>query len=217
MTLTIRKALESDAPSLSRICLLTADAGESAEALHDYGELPGLVYAVPYVKLPTTWGFVLVDRDDTNAPVDESEQLGNENEKVVGYILGSFDTRAFEKHAADIWWPALAEKYPPSFARKPADERYMKLLRDMHTAPDDNIAFAPAHLHIDILPEYQKKGWGRRLIEEAIEHLRTEVGGVWLGLDPRNEGAKTFYRKLGFEDIDGAPEGNMGLKFESGC
>ncbi|KAF5344134.1 hypothetical protein D9758_008821 [Tetrapyrgos nigripes] len=199
MTLTIRKAVESDTSALSRICLLTADAGSSAESLHDYGELPGLVYAVPYVKLPTTWGFVLVDESD----------------EAVGYILGSRDTRAYEEHAAQHWWPNLAEKYPPSTAVKPADERYMKLLRNMHVAPEANIAFAAAHLHIDILSEYQKQGWGRKLIETAVEYLKgeqVEGEGIWLGMDPRNTEARKFYERLGFKDIEGAPVGNMGIK-----
>jgi hypothetical protein len=74
MTIKICKVTEDDEVSVSRICLLTADAGVSAEALHDFGELPGLVYAVPYIRMPTTWGFVLED---------EAAQ------EVVGYVLGS--------------------------------------------------------------------------------------------------------------------------------
>lgn len=204
MGISIRKALESDAPALSRICLLTADAGAPAEHLHDYGELPGLVYAVPYVKLPTTWGFVMVDEAKDNL--------------VVGYVLGSTNTRQYECHAAEHWWPALAEKYPPSLAVKPDDERYMKLLRNMHTAPDANIAFAGAHLHIDILEEYQRQGWGRRLIETAVEYLKgekVEGEGVWLGMDPRNLSVRKFYERLGFTGIEGSDESNMGLKFKN--
>ncbi|KIK67991.1 hypothetical protein GYMLUDRAFT_36801 [Collybiopsis luxurians FD-317 M1] len=198
MTITVRRALEADAPALFRICLLTADAGSSAESLHDYGELPGLAYAVPYVKLPSTWGFVMVDDD--------------RDDQVVGYVLGSTDTRAFEAYAAEHWWPQLAEQYPPTLAKKPADERYMNLLRNMHTAPDACIDFSPAHLHIDILPEYQKQGWGRKLIGMAVEFLRGEgLKGVWLGLDPKNVGARQFYEKLGFKAVEGAPDNNMGF------
>lgn len=201
MSITVRRATEDDAPALSRICLLTGDAGASAEHLHDYGELPGLTYAVPYVKLPTTWGFVMAD-DTTN--------------EVVGYIVGSKDTRAYENYAAEHWWPALVDKYPPSLAKKPADERYMKLFANMHTAPDANIAFAAAHLHIDILEAYQGRGWGRKLITTAIEYLRgenVEGGGVWLGMDPRNVKARAFYERLGFKRIEEADENQMGVKF----
>jgi len=201
MTITIRRASVTDAPSLSHICLLNADTGSSAT--YDYGELriPGLVYAVPYVNLPTTWGFVMVDED--------------RNDQVVGYVLGSTDTRAFEAYAGEHWWPKLAAEYPPSLAKKPADEKYMNLLRNMHTAPDACIDFAAAHLHINILPEYQKQGWGRKLIGSAVEFLKSEgLNGVWLGLDPRNEAARLFYGKIGFTLVEGAPDNNMGLKFE---
>jgi len=201
-SLTIRGAVKGDEAALSRICLLTADAGSSAELLHNFPELPGLVYAVPYVHLPTTWGFVLHD-----------DEIG----QAVGYILGSKDTRAFEAYAKEHWWPPLAEKYPPAraCADKPGDVHYTNLLRHMHTAPESNLEFSPAHMHIDILPAYQKQGWGRRLITAAAKYLQEEgLDGVWLGLDPRNAGAKVFYTKLGFQVIEGAPDENqMGLRF----
>ncbi|KAF7332031.1 N-acetyltransferase domain-containing protein [Mycena kentingensis (nom. inval.)] len=105
MSPTIRKATAADESALSRICLLTADAGKSAEALHDHKELPGLVYSVPYVHLPTTYAFVLVDGD-----------------VVVGYIVGSKDTRAYEQHAEEDWWPKHAERFPPNAMVREADK-----------------------------------------------------------------------------------------------
>ncbi|KAG6911223.1 hypothetical protein DXG01_003090 [Tephrocybe rancida] len=202
MTITIRRATEADEAAVSQICLLTGNAGTSAEHLHDYKELIGLVYAVPYVKLPTTWGFVMVDDEKDNT--------------VVGYILGSKDTRAYEKYAAEHWWPALAEKYPPSLAKTPADVHYMNLFSNMHTAPDASISFAAAHLHIDIFENYQGQGWGRKLISTAIEYLKgenIEGEGIWLGMDPKNIKARAFYRRLGFKNIEGADENQFGVKF----
>ncbi|KAL1747671.1 acyl-CoA N-acyltransferase, partial [Schizophyllum fasciatum] len=192
-----------DAPALSRICLLTGDAGKSAEELHEFGELPGLVFAVPYVEpdLPTTWAFVLQD-DATGA--------------VVGYTAGATDTRAYEAQAQARWWPRWAAVYPPERTARPADARYARLLREMFTASEACLRFSPAHLHINILAAYQKQGWGRRLIARAIEHMRGEgLESVWLGMDPRNKGARAFYEKLGFEAIEGADENNVGLKFEN--
>ncbi|KAJ6545108.1 acyl-CoA N-acyltransferase [Mycena vulgaris] len=200
MSLAIRRATEADAPALSRICLLTADAGKSAEPLHDYGELPGLVYAVPYVQLPTTWAFVLVD--------ESKDQL------VVGYIVGSKDTRAYEQYAGAHWWPRQAEKYPPSTMVREADKKYAHLLRDMHAAADASVAFSPAHLHVNILEDYQGQGWGRKLIQTAVDHLKAEgVGGVWLGMDPRNTNARKFYERLGFTGFEGSLPNDVGLKF----
>lgn len=203
MTITLRRAKEGDTPALSHICLLTGNAGKSAEANHDYGELPGLVYAVPYVNLPTTWGFVMVDEDRSGL--------------VVGYILGSTDTRQYEKHAAERWWPSLAGKYDPAtLVGKPEDLRYAKLLRDMHTAPETNVAFSPAHLHVDILEEYQRKGWGRKLIAEAVNYLKGQgLDRVWLGMDPRNQAARLFYESLGFERIEGSDDNQLGLVLDN--
>ncbi|KAJ7094632.1 acyl-CoA N-acyltransferase [Mycena belliarum] len=200
MSLTIRRATEADAPALSRICLLTADAGKSAQSFHDHGELPGLVYAVPYVKLPTTWAFVLVD---------ESKDL------VVGYVVGSKDTRAYEQYAGDRWWPVQAEQYSPTAMVRDEDKKYANLLRKMHTAPDANIAFSPAHLHINILEDYQGQGWGRKLIQTAVDYLKEEgIEAVWLGMDSRNTNARKFYTRLGFAGFTGSGPNDVGLRFQ---
>ena len=199
-----RIVIQADKAALSKICLLTCDAGKSGEFLHDYPELPGLVYAVPYVKLPHTWGFVM-ERDDTK--------------EVVGYILGATDTRAFEKAARETWWPSLAPKYPVEgehkIAGKPADKHYAKLISKVDRIEQECIDFSPAHLHINVLEDYQRQGWGRKLIGRAVEHLRDEVGldGVFLGMDMKNTDARKFYERLGFRRWSGAPEHFVGLKF----
>lgn len=208
----IRRATQADSRSLSHICLLTGDAGVSAEALHDFGELIGLMYAEPYVHLPAAFGFVIVDPSKDDA--------------VVGYVLGTADTRAFEAQADETWYPAARARYPytdpptnpvdPSKPLKEADARYIKNIHNPPHSPGINVAFSPAHLHIDILPEYQRQGLGRRLIAEAIKYLREEKGleRLWLGLDPRNVGARRFYERLGFIPIERAAEGVMGLDFK---
>lgn len=225
--------------------------------MHAYGELPGLVYALPYVNVGGgwAWGFVLVDTGDESAEKGEGRE-----ERVVGYILGASDTRQFEEEAEKTWYPPLRLRYPlspsPSSSsppsslpeRKPADSRYVKLLHSPEVAPEACVKFSPAHMHIDLLPEVQRKGWGKRLVGFAVGYLRglgyDEAGrvsvrgpgdvrvqgdavgsgekeegrkleGVWLGLDPKNEGARRFYERLGFEGIEGAPGNCMGLKFES--
>lgn len=195
----IREAIESDAVFLSKICLLTADAGKSAESLHDYEELPGLIFAVPYVKLPKTWGFVLEDGSTGG---------------VVGYVLGTTDTRYFEQYAREHWWPPLAEKYSKQNVTKPADAKYISMLQNMFTASDPCIKFSPAHLHINILEQYQRKGWGRKLINTALEHLKREgLEAVWLGFGRGNEAARKFYTRLGFNRVEGAAENEFGLQF----
>jgi ribosomal protein S18 acetylase RimI-like enzyme len=65
----------------------------------------------------------------------------------------------------------------------------------------------PAQLHIDLLPEAQGKGHGRALLETLIDSLRREkVSGVHLTMDPANVGARQFYARLGFEELESSTE-----------
>ncbi|KAI0045319.1 acyl-CoA N-acyltransferase [Auriscalpium vulgare] len=214
MTLAIRRAVPADAPALEQICLRTGDAGADASALLAHGELLGLVWALPYVLLAPPaariWGFVLAD---PARPDDHTTTA------VKGYILGTADTRAYERAAGDAWWPPLRQQFPlappEGEVRSELEKWYVELL---HKAPDpareECIAFSPAHMHIDLLPEVQRQGWGRRLVDAAVQHLRTEgVDGLWLGMDKRNVEARKFYLKLGYEGIDGLPDEYVGLKF----
>lgn len=196
----IRPATKADLSALSNICLLTANAGTSSEHLHSHPALPGLIYALPYLSLESTWGFVL-------------EHDG----EVVGYTLGAFDTRKFEESAEAGWWPSLRARYTPLLqdsdaALTPADKAYINTIITFPRASDAMMAFAPAHLHIDILPSHQRQGWGRKLIARAMENLKeNDVKSVWLGMDPKNTEAAAFYSRLGFRKFEGAEEGIMGI------
>ena len=212
MPLIIRPATLADAPALSRICLLTAAAGRNAEPKYVFGELPGYIWAEPYVHITgCTWGFVLAD--DTAAPGEHG------TDAVKGYILGATDTRAFEARAEANWWPPIRARFPlvADGERKEGDEMCIGIL---HRGPDPAleacIAFSPAHMHIDLLPEVQRQGWGRKLIGHAVRYLREKgLSTLWLGLDLANEDANKFYRRLGFEPIEGAPDNLLGLRFDT--
>ena len=221
----IRPVTPKDTPALSKICLLTADAGISAALNHSENpghEFPGNVYAVPYAVLKNTFGFVLVVKDTTESGEEE----------VVGYTLGATDTRAFEAEAERDWYPNLRERFPLSLSQDPGadsiesnltaeDKRYIGLFHKPDSAYEACIEFSPAHLHIDILPEFQRQGWGRKLIDTAIRYLYkegktadgTKLEGVWLGMDPRNKEAAAFYERIGFTHVEEAPESYVGIKF----
>ncbi len=60
----------------------------------------------------------------------------------------------------------------------------------------------PAHLHIDILPKYQRCGWGSKLINILVEHLKEKgVKGVMLSTGVDNKNACSFYKKYGFKEL----------------
>ena len=61
----------------------------------------------------------------------------------------------------------------------------------------------PAHLHIDLLPSYQRKGYGRELMGAFLGALHARgVPAVHLSMLTANTPARAFYDRLGFEVID---------------
>jgi GNAT superfamily N-acetyltransferase len=70
------------------------------------------------------------------------------------------------------------------------------------------LSFYPAHLHIDILSEYQRQGIGTSLIDRLEKHLRFQgIKGVHSGTSERNSKAIQFYKKVGFSMIYEEPGG----------
>jgi ribosomal protein S18 acetylase RimI-like enzyme len=191
MGFSIRPVTIEDSEALSRICLLTANYGTSAEHLHHHHELPGLIYALPYVNLPTTFGFVLVF----------NEESGSEKEEVVGYVLGTWDTSVFIEAGEKDWYPPLRIKYPlNSPERTENDQIYISTIHRKAIPSIVILEFSPAHIHIDILPQAQRQGWGKKLIGQAVAFLSNHdlnIKGLWVGIDPRNEEGMKFYQKIG--------------------
>lgn len=115
------------------------------------------------------------------------------NEKVVGYTLCAIDCEAYAKRFFDKYLPKIKSysKFNAYFARTEV------LLYGKFAS------FFPAHMHIDILPAYQKQGIGTKLIDTLKEHLREKgVKGVMLIAGKKNDGAKIFYKKNDFSFIE---------------
>ncbi|KAH7916305.1 acyl-CoA N-acyltransferase [Hygrophoropsis aurantiaca] len=228
MTVSIRPGTIADEDDLSHICLLTANFGTSAVDIVSFPKLPGHIYVEPYLRLKSTYSFVLVDTDviqnsSYSAPLAHDE-------RIVGYIVGAADTREFERDAKDIWWPKLCAQYghlrepAASVDLKSGELQYINRLFGPRIAADATIAFAPAHMHINILPEYQGKGYGRQLVGAAVRYLGSldegdgvderRIKGLWLHINPQNTKAAAFYARLGFGPFEDAPEEMIGLRFE---
>ncbi len=116
--------------------------------------------------------------------------LADENDRAVGYILCATDYRGFVR------------RYRTTYLR-----------RVLRTAPDQaagllgylwclgKIKDRPVHFHLDILPLYQRQGWGTQLMDTLCDHLRT------LGVDylsccgvSRDAVGYKMYRKYGFAE-----------------
>ncbi|CAE6383057.1 unnamed protein product [Rhizoctonia solani] len=203
MTYTVRPVTTADRPILSRICLLTGDAGQSAEGQYHYPELLGLVYAEPYAVVEPWFGFVMAN-----------EGTG----VVVGYMIGTPDTRLFEKNIEKDWYEELRKKYtkdPYPEGSTPSDKHMINVIHNPDTAPEEVIAVSQPHIHIDLLPAAQGQGWGTKLIGKAVEYLKKQgKDSLFVGIDSRNARARSFYLAIGFESVKTADGEYFRLGFD---
>ena len=180
----IRPYRAADVAGLYDVCVKTADVGGDATGMLEDDALWGDLFAAPYgVRDPgLCW---VVQSDD---------------ERVVGYVVATDDTNAFAAWFRDEWWPSRVQRYRRSGAAEPtAQDRFLGYGDRMAPPEDAIVAEYPAHLHIDLLPETQGQGLGRRLIDTLLAELgRRGVPGLHLGMNADNAAAGAFYERLGF-------------------
>ena len=110
--------------------------------------------------------------------------------KVVGYIISAEDTKTwidrFSSNLLSSSTPLIWEKGIES------TKGYLPYYPEY-----------PAHLHIDIDPEYQRMGIGKAMMDALLSHYKEKgVKGVMLGVDPENIKGVSFYKKYGFTPLD---------------
>ncbi|MBN1540527.1 GNAT family N-acetyltransferase [candidate division KSB1 bacterium] len=189
MIFDIRSFHPSDLVDLYRICLLTGDSGKDASELYTHPELLGQIYAAPYAVCEPDLCFVLTA-----------------DGKPSGYILGTRDTERFNQRCQVDWFPVLQQRY----AKPAADDASpdARLIAMIHSGfkRDPDLADYPAHLHIDLLPEAQGQGMGRRLMQTFFSRLADlGVPAVHLGVGKKNESAIAFYNHIGFVRLKEEP------------
>lgn len=191
----VRSYQSPDLDAVYDICVRTGDAGGDARGQYSSDRLMGDLFAAPYVILEPEHAHV----------VDDGE--GN----VVGYIVGTADTEGFVRRYREEWIAAAG-------LPRPADPPVTRedVMLGLHYRPERMIvrelADHPAHLHIDLLPEWQGKGWGRRLMSAFLDGLRgAGVTTVHLGMAATNMSARAFYERLGFGVL--AVEGTQSVTY----
>ena len=131
------------------------------------------------------------------------------NDRVVGFICGATDTATQEKSFGRKMIPRIIARiflcttwrYPRTFKTLLNMMKGMGGLEDKATTAAVRSEY-PAHLHIDLLPEYQHKGLGTRLMSHFEEHLiRQGATGVHLQTTNHNHKAVPFYKGLGYAII----------------
>lgn len=196
----IRPYRRDDDEALYDVCVRTADAGGDATGVFTDDRLWGDIFAVPYARRHPDLSWVVEAADG----------------RVIGYLVATDDTDAFERWFREEWWPTRAQEYPLSGEAEPTrQDRMIEYAAGRAPGREQHTAEYPAHLHIDLLPETQGQGLGRRLIDTLFAELRARgVAGLHLGMNPGNAGAGAFYERLGMQRLPSGPESTMyGTRF----
>ncbi|MGC9779749.1 MAG: GNAT family N-acetyltransferase [Candidatus Heimdallarchaeota archaeon] len=188
MTIKIRKLDKKDEKSLIDICFITGDLFLKEVFPDPY--LFSLFWCLYYVWYETNNSFVAFD---------------TKTKKVIGYILSTLDTKKqeedFKKTTAtliknrikEIKIKSLKTRIIAHFIiNKPTSKKQRNLLKRY-----------PAHLHINILLEYQRQGIGHRLMQTLESHLiNNNVIGYHLEVGAKNNLGINFYKKYGLELVN---------------
>ncbi|MFF3448791.1 GNAT family N-acetyltransferase [Streptomyces sp. NPDC002667] len=191
----LRAYRSTDRAAVADVCVSTADEGGDSRALYPDEELMPTLFAEPYCVLEPELAFVL---DDGRG-------------RAVGYVVGTGDTAGFAARFRDTWIPRVAHRYPaPTTPPRTPAEVMIGLLHTPERMVLPELAGHPAHLHIDLLPDFQRRGHGRALMHTFLTALHDRgVPMVHLGMVTANRPARAFYDRLGFHEIPVADPGPL--------
>jgi len=139
------------------------------------------------VTLLTTYCDYYIDCEPHNCFV-----IADDDDRAAGYIVGAEDYWAYYKR--------FSQDYAPRTKGLPLYNRVECL--GAAWLPRFLMKKYPAHLHINILPDYQRMGLGSQLMDALTTHLREKgISGVMLGVAADNQKGRNFYHKYGFKKL----------------
>lgn len=116
----------------------------------------------------------------------------NDDDEVVGYILCAINYKKYIKIFKKEYYPKLKRASKKHAKNAKLEMALAKIMKNKY----------PAHLHIDILPNWQRMGIGSALMNALITHLAQEsVNGIYLSCGENNTNARKFYEAKGFNLI----------------
>lgn len=184
----IDTARAEDLAAMERICIDTAGEGHDPRPHLVHPELVTAIWLTPYME-PGADTVCLVARTSTS----------HEGGRVIGYCIAARDARSFARGVAERWFPQVRARLEDRLDEfTPADAALWNVVCHPVVPDDPWLGEHPAEVHIDILPDGQGRGLGRKLLEAMSTELGREgVRGFFLGVDPANTSAQGFYEHLG--------------------
>lgn len=183
---TIRPYQQKDRDNIRKICLINAGDPKTKRQLDFILD----TYCDYYIECEPENCFV----------------AANEKDEAIGYIYCAENYAKYQARFNEIYLPKVKElgyfKWKASLASYRLHAKYA--------------AQYPAHLHIDILDDYQRKGLGSKLVNALSEHLKVKgIGGLMLTVGRTNELGINFYKKYGFSELEkGVGDVAMGIRLK---
>lgn len=195
----IRPATPDDERGAYHVCLKTGDHGHDGEPYYqDDPDALGRVFVGPYLAFEPELSLVLED-----------------GHGICGYALGALDSHAFYARYEAEWRPRLCARFPAPQGDPGSWTRVQRVHQSYHYpdyfCPEPYDRY-PSHLHIDLLPGAQRRGFGRRMLAQLIDTLRSRGSpGVHFGVSALNRPAFAFYERLGFTELTRVGSGDGGV------
>ncbi|MCX7614990.1 MAG: GNAT family N-acetyltransferase [Clostridiales bacterium] len=189
----IRCCKKEDEAGIVNVCYHSGYMGEDLDNKNIFNDVKlfGYLFCVYYVRYQTEHCFVAEDV---------------KTKQIVGYILGALNTK---KQKIDFYLKMSSKilshvttctilKYPETLK----SIMFFLIYGRPEKLPKNLFSEYPAHLHINILSEYQRYGIGAKLMEKFENHVRlNRVKGIHLQTTSENIKAISFYNKLGYQLI----------------
>ncbi|HUD35706.1 MAG TPA: GNAT family N-acetyltransferase [Streptosporangiaceae bacterium] len=188
----VRPYQPGDRDAVYDVCVRTGRASQDARGLYSTDDLIPDIYAGPYLMIEPDLAFVL-----------------DNGRRAVGYVIGTADTPEFVRAYRERWLPLMRQRYqPPPDPAQTGEERQLANLFNPERMIRPELAPYPAHLHINLLPDYQGGGFGRALVTRFLAAAAAH-GAAWahLAVYTSNTAAQGFYTRLGWTQIRASDEG----------
>ncbi|NHJ49353.1 MAG: GNAT family N-acetyltransferase [Asgard group archaeon] len=185
LTIIIRKLQKQDEPSIIDICFITGD------------ELLKKILPDPYL-FSLLWCLYYVWYEIENVFVAENSKT----KKIVGYILNTFNTKQQEADYKKKMSSHIKDKIKELKIKSPRTRITVSFILNRPTSRKRKkiLEHYPAHLHINVLPDFQRQGIGHMLMQALEAHLKeNNVKGYHLEVGTKNKQGINFYKKYNLE------------------
>ena len=173
--MTIRPYQKKDFRYVQDICMATSKYAEDDNPMNRV--ILTSLYTDYYLDNQSDYCFVAVD----------------DNDIPVGYVLCSVDRDDYEDKMNELYLPVV---------RKLNNSEYFHYIAELKVTSRYVRQGYLAHMHVNVLEEYQHQGIGTELVNFLENKLRDMyVEGMYLICGEKSD-ARAFYEKMGYEDLD---------------